>query len=454
MSKRTIFTTISPLPLGISRDVVVEFLHNHQEMIDLNPLVKERHFIKPPSHAAPEEFHCTWYSLTDRISYLPGGLANGDVTYTCAFHDLPNGIQTHCYAPAGLSKSYSLSCRRQELTFFTDIRNKWTLNGSLPGEPNEPVELGLGAPITGLYIREDVDMQCNVVMTSFVKKTLKKSHAALIERLKVKAQIAAAAETHARLSTGLAPSWSTAPIKNKISSRSWTPLTSTSPYPPSRQSFIFALRSNSNTPPEIPSGYSSPPSSPPSSSFPSPQYTLTSPPTYRPSNLPPNPSFQPRHNSVSSPPSCQQHSPPPAYGRDTSSTPQQPSKTQPKYQYPPPTRQPPTPPLNLVPEPLRIHQNSAGSTSSTSSSSGSVAATPAALFRDAHGRVTCAAIKARPSVRYEMAHPDYPQMNPYSDDQVLSGNHAYGGQGFGDVRYDGIKVTATLQGPFFAELEG
>lgn len=53
-----------------------------------------------------------------------------------------------------------------------------------------------------------------------------------------------------------------------------------------------------------------------------------------------------------------------------------------------------------------------------------------------------------------MAHPDYPQMNPYSDDQVLSGNHAYGGQGFGDVRYDGIKVTATLQGPFFAELEG
>lgn len=103
MSKRTTFTTISPLPPGITRDVVVEFLHNHQEMIDLNPLVKERHCIKPPSHATPEEFHCTWYSLTDRISYLPGGLANGDVTYTCAFHDLPNGLQTHCYAPAGLS---------------------------------------------------------------------------------------------------------------------------------------------------------------------------------------------------------------------------------------------------------------------------------------------------------------------------------------------------------------
>jgi hypothetical protein len=107
MSKRTTFTTISPLPPGIARAVVVEFLHNHQEMIDLNPLVKERHCIKPPSHATLDEFHCTWYSMTDRISYLPGGLANGDVTYTCAFHDIPNGVQTHCYAPAGLSMFFT-----------------------------------------------------------------------------------------------------------------------------------------------------------------------------------------------------------------------------------------------------------------------------------------------------------------------------------------------------------
>lgn len=107
MSKRTTFTTISVLPPGITREVVIDFLHNHEEMIDLNPLVKERHRINPPPHATPDEFHCVWYSLTDKISYLPGGLANGDVTYTCAFHDLPNGIQTHCYAPAGLSMSPS-----------------------------------------------------------------------------------------------------------------------------------------------------------------------------------------------------------------------------------------------------------------------------------------------------------------------------------------------------------
>ncbi|KAF9881843.1 hypothetical protein CkaCkLH20_00989 [Colletotrichum karsti] len=175
MSKRTTFTTISPLPAGISREAVLDFLHNHLEMIDLNPLIKERHVISPPAHAPPEEHSCVWYSLTDEISYLPGGLATGDVTYTCAFHDLPTGLQTHCYAPMGL-----------------EIRDKWTVAGSLPGEPIEPVELGIGAPLTGLYLREDVDMRCNVFTSSFVKKTLKKSHGQLVDRIKSKMQQASA----------------------------------------------------------------------------------------------------------------------------------------------------------------------------------------------------------------------------------------------------------------------
>jgi hypothetical protein len=102
MSKRTTFTTITPLPQGTTREAVMEFFRSHVEMIDLNPLVTERHPIKPPQHATPEEFHCIWYSITDKISYLPGGLANGAVTYMAAFHDLPHGLQTHCYAPAGL----------------------------------------------------------------------------------------------------------------------------------------------------------------------------------------------------------------------------------------------------------------------------------------------------------------------------------------------------------------
>lgn len=96
---------------------------------------------------------------------------SGQVTYTCAFHDLPDGLQTHCYAPMGL-----------------ELRDRWSLGGSLPGEPKEPVELGIGAPASGLYLREDVDMQCNFLMASFVKKTLKKSHGSLVQRMAEKAR--------------------------------------------------------------------------------------------------------------------------------------------------------------------------------------------------------------------------------------------------------------------------
>ncbi|KAG8425033.1 hypothetical protein J3458_001776 [Metarhizium acridum] len=166
MFKRTIFTTVTPLPLGLTRDVAVAFLHDHLQMIDLNPLIKDRHRIPPPRHAPDEEVSCVWYSLTDRVSYLPGGLASSDVTYTAAFHDLPRGIQTHCYAPMGV-----------------ETRSKWSIGGSMPGEPLEPVELGLGAPTTGLYLREDVDLRCNILMARFVKKTIKKSHSTLVDRL-------------------------------------------------------------------------------------------------------------------------------------------------------------------------------------------------------------------------------------------------------------------------------
>ncbi|KAF9772038.1 hypothetical protein IL306_010301 [Fusarium sp. DS 682] len=163
---RSTFTTITPLPSDISREHVVDFLHDHLAMIDLNPLIIERHQIPPPPHAPDDEKKCVWYSMTDRIDYLPGGLVSGQVSYTAAFFDSPDGLQTHSYAPMGL-----------------DLRGRWSVGGTMPGERPQPVELGLGAPTTGLYLREDVDMRCNVLMVGFVKKTIKKAHGTLVDKL-------------------------------------------------------------------------------------------------------------------------------------------------------------------------------------------------------------------------------------------------------------------------------
>ncbi|RKU47237.1 hypothetical protein DL546_008659 [Coniochaeta pulveracea] len=426
MSKRTTFTTISPLPHGISRETVIDFLHEYTEMIDLNPLVKERHRIKAPPHASPEEFHCTWYSLTDKISWLPGGLASGDVTYTCAFHDLPNGLQTHCFAPARLN-----------------IREKWTLNGSLPGEPVEPVELGIGAPLTGLYIREDVDMTCNFVMTGFVKKTLKKSHAALVERLKVKAQLAAVTEHNSRLAAS-----SQSSARSGIRGKSTLAMPVSPPTPGSMD----------NARSEVSPPVQSPRYDPAATRGVQRRLGGLMPSQSR---LPADSRDQPRHQQqpyFPPPPTQSSQKPSPLFlsPRKPSSFPPSPSHPQ---QPSPPLSKPSLPhpqSANLYPSPPRLRSVSTTSTSSTTSSS-STASNPA--YRDVQERVTWSSLKPSGTIRY-CPHPDYGHMNPYSDESEAGAPRPIGSisadspvLGF---EYPATKqyTQATLSGPFVAEMEG
>ncbi|QIW94614.1 hypothetical protein AMS68_000132 [Peltaster fructicola] len=193
MSKRSVFTHITPLPANVTRERAVEWLHNHQEMIQLNPLVIRYRRCEPHNQSPKEEHSCYWYEMTDKINYLPGGLMKGEVTYKGAFHNLPSGLQTHVYAPAGL-----------------ELREKWTVCGNMPGEPREPVELGSGITSDGLYIREDVDMRCNVFLTGFVKKNLNKSHKVLVDSIVRKAS---------------------EPIPKRAERRSTVPLQRTAPRP-------------------------------------------------------------------------------------------------------------------------------------------------------------------------------------------------------------------------------
>ncbi|KAL6707060.1 hypothetical protein ACN47E_004812 [Coniothyrium glycines] len=173
MPKTAIFTTITPLPAGITRQSVLDMYQDHLAMIDLNPLVVERFKCKPPGYAPTDEYWSTWYTIKDKVSYLPGGLAQGSVSYHACFNDLPDGLHTHVYAPLGL-----------------DIQGKWGVGGRLPSEPKLPqAETGPNIPRHGLYIREDVKMTCSSLLLGFVKKTFKDSHARLVEKLVERAHI-------------------------------------------------------------------------------------------------------------------------------------------------------------------------------------------------------------------------------------------------------------------------
>ena len=202
---------------------MLETLHDHFAMIDLNPLVTERHPIKPPRDATAEEFHCKWYAVTDKVNYVPG-LYSGSVTFNGCFHDLPDGLQTHIYAPMGLN-----------------MKGRWTVGGTLPGEPIQPVEIGLGVPKQGLWLREDVDMKCNFAMVKFVKGTTKKAHGALVQRLVERSQLIEA-EAH----------------NNDLAAQ----LSLRESYPPDYHSQINFPYGSTTYPPAN-TTYSSPPTSPP-----------------------------------------------------------------------------------------------------------------------------------------------------------------------------------------------
>lgn len=174
MRKKTTYTNVTPIPSFIPRQLAVDMLQSHGEIIELNPLVTGWEAIKAPRNAPADEFYASWYEISQKIQFIPGigKFGSGAIKFNGCFHDMPWGLQTHTYAPAGV-----------------DLRNKWQICGNQPGEPPVSRELGIGAPPEGLYLREDIEIKCNLTMVSFVKKETQAASKVLVARLIKKAEL-------------------------------------------------------------------------------------------------------------------------------------------------------------------------------------------------------------------------------------------------------------------------
>jgi hypothetical protein len=174
MPRKAAYTQVTPIPSHIPRQLGIDLLHSHGELIELNPLVLEYHQIKPPRDAPADEYFSTWYEITERIQIIPGTgrMGASKVSFRGVYHDMPWGLQTHIYIPGGV-----------------DLRVKYSIRGNQPGEPPEVRELGSAAPPEGLYLREDIEIKCNWTMMSFVKKGMKDASKVMIDRLIKKAEL-------------------------------------------------------------------------------------------------------------------------------------------------------------------------------------------------------------------------------------------------------------------------
>jgi hypothetical protein len=191
LRKKESFTIITPIPGFIPRQLAIDILHSHSEVITLNPLVLGHKPIPAPHNAETDEYYSTWYEITERIQFVPGigKMGASTIKFNGCFHDMPWGLQTHIYAPMNV-----------------DLRNKYRISGNQSGvEPPEIAEIGLqslGVPADGLYLREDIEIKCNLTVMSFVKSQLKKASGEMVRRMIKKAELLDAGMLQAMIEDG------------------------------------------------------------------------------------------------------------------------------------------------------------------------------------------------------------------------------------------------------------
>ncbi|EJT75601.1 hypothetical protein GGTG_05534 [Gaeumannomyces tritici R3-111a-1] len=220
LKKKEVYTTITPIPGFIPRQLAIDILHSHSEVITLNPLVLSHKAIPAPRDAASDEFYSTWYEITERIQYIPGlgRMGSGRISFNGCFHDMPWGLQTHIYAPMGV-----------------DLRNKYRIAGNQPGvEAPELAEIGsaeLGIPSDGLYLREDIEIRCNITVVGFVKAELKKASKEMVQRIIKKAELLDAGVLQGMIEDGKLKTFNPADRSSMIRSASHSGSASPQPSP-------------------------------------------------------------------------------------------------------------------------------------------------------------------------------------------------------------------------------
>jgi hypothetical protein len=175
MRKKETYTNITPIPACVPRQLALDILHSHGEIITLNPLVLSYHPIKAPRDAVADEYYSTWYEIIERVQYLPGlgKMGSGKVSFKGCFHDTEWGLVTHTFVPLGI-----------------DIKSKWRIAGDQPDETRKFKEFRHdAAPENGLYLQEDIEINCNITLISFVKSQLKAASKVLVDRLIKKAEL-------------------------------------------------------------------------------------------------------------------------------------------------------------------------------------------------------------------------------------------------------------------------
>lgn len=153
------YTEITALGPNVPRQVALDLLHSHQELIKLNKLVTDVKKVDAQQDAKTEEYLMSdWYEITEKMARGPGTM-----TFKGCWTDREWGVESYTFKPK-----------------LFDMRSSYRIGGNQPGEPREE-----STTVDGLYLKEDINIDCRVpMMDRFVEKEMREASKTMIERMK------------------------------------------------------------------------------------------------------------------------------------------------------------------------------------------------------------------------------------------------------------------------------
>jgi hypothetical protein len=171
------FTLCTAIPNFVPRDLAIEVLHNHLEIITADPLISEYRITSAPKPSpsdptatvSPHKNHepvwyahkdqeTVWYEFTERVQYTPGKgkPSTGMIKYASSFTNTPVGLHTQTQAPTGVQ------IRVKYLVTETNPSSSTTFHNSFIGTENLFI-------VPGLHLRADIEMDGSLASAERVR---------------------------------------------------------------------------------------------------------------------------------------------------------------------------------------------------------------------------------------------------------------------------------------------
>lgn len=126
-----------PMPAGATREEVISLLHDHDFILHMDPELSE-YKEEPPADAAPGT---KYYKTTHNMAAIPKPFWSNTVTFTCEMTNSDSGLKWVVHAPLGLEQESNWSVKESD----------------------------------GVYLVEDIIINCNRVLVGTVKNKCQES---------------------------------------------------------------------------------------------------------------------------------------------------------------------------------------------------------------------------------------------------------------------------------------